>query len=328
MKSALQDANTPSPQDPKDSQGLQSTTSVQKVQLDSKLDPDSDETKNEIRDMMKNYPRRDTNDDKISNEFCVESVFASLRNRGAPYKHCGPVIQCLYQHFVGWDLLNSRILLYNEDCVLTYSAFCAPWLIIPLLELVPPKEYQAIDANILGEYNLPAVSWVVQRPDTLLDTTVFNKLVGRTSDATLRLCIHRTDVGYRTAHPLLHALLRAWDYARRVRSDDHFAESVQLLLDRADDDGGGGIDLRVVDADGRTAPTLMAYLAIVTNSSTHESVTWRQTHDLLDSATTRAFEYGDKLLPALSFALENSLIGIKPLCMLIASYSPASIGKL
>lgn len=313
------------------------STNQTRLRLDPKFDPDSKETKAVVQDMINKSPHKSPHnlrDGEALDMFhirAIHAVFSELRNNSAlshPNDH-RVILQCLFRHFASWKFLNAPIYTCG-DCILTWIAFYAPWLVIPFLELEPPEEYEKPNPNALGERNLPAVIWTFSYKTTanyLSSTIAFDYLVQRTSDVTLRLCFSNAHA--RNPDPLLHMLLRKWEHASNAGTDVatrisyicNFAESVKLLLARAEDDDGGGVDLRVTNVAGQTASTLMSSLNF--SAEAKANVTWQQTRDLLDFATKRALEYGDKLLPALNAALENSL-DVKPLCALIASYSPAS----
>lgn len=285
-------------------------------------DPGSEQTKNVIRDLKTNYFK--VYHCEMTDVQLVKEVVEFLKI-GDMVPEIRAIMQCLFQHFVSWNLLNAQIY-PRGDCILTVIAASAPHLVIPFLELHPPEEYDRPNAETLGEDGLPAVSWIMDNPEwTSATATAFNYLVERTSDNVLRLCF--THVKHRRTS-LLHAILITWDFVIRSNSDKarevrrRAFESIQLLLTRSDDDCGGGVDLRVVDHCGRfgTALSLMEKLTLTLTSVDDD---WKQIQTNLESATKRALEYGSKLLSSLSAALGNSLAKIQPLHALVASYSPA-----
>lgn len=304
------------------SQNAPSASSAQvKAHLDPKFDPDSEETKTTVRNMI------DCSTDTNNYEYTAKVVFGKLEVESESDKsdeELRAIMKCLFQHFTSWRFLNKQIFLYR-DCILTRIAYCAPRLVIPFLKLEPPEQYERPSANVLGGSNLPAVMWTVY-PGSLpkwFSTTTFNYLVNHTSDFTLRLCFQNTQLHL----PLIHSFLCMW-YLKTTTYSPHncnFVESIQLLLTRADEDGGGGVDLRVTDAAGETAVAFMSTSYF--SAEIRDDLEWQRAQSLLEAATMRAFEYGDKLLPTLITVLEASLV-IKPLCELIASYSPASIKTL
>lgn len=283
-------------------------------------DPDGGEIKTLIRNLRTKY------DSPLSDvDLTKEVIRNTLNQKNASDERLRTVLQCLFRHFVSWNLLNAQIYMCG-DCILTHIANCFPRLVIPFLKLDPPEGYERPNANALGEYNLPAIAWAAgHSANSLLTTTVFNYLIQRTSDAALRLCFVSKNV-----IPLLHKLLNAWRYAASLGMDGeachrNFSGSVQLLLTRADDDGGGGVDLRVKH-NNQTASEFMSsseFMHMTFKADIFKADIWRQTTDLLDAATKRRVEYADKLLPTLSVALGNLLAGIQPLHALVASYSPA-----
>lgn len=299
-------------------ENIKMVSSDEHLAWDERLDPDK-EAKELIYCMS-------TSDDRLLVEGLsgVQRVFSLLKPGDVRIPN---VLRCLYQHFVGWDELNARIFLYG-DCALTYAASVARHLVIPFLQLEPPVGYEAPNPNALGELELPAIMWAVQCYNDVFDinTSVVNELLRRTSDSTLRLCF-TTNVALRSGTRVvlpLHALVSEWVHTlshcfsqKQQQQCRNIAGTIQLFLLRSDDDGGGGVDLRVKH-DGHTASEFMKL------KLTHDlDLLWRQTKDLLDAATKRTTDYADKLLLTLSAALGNSLAGIQPLHALVASYSPA-----
>lgn len=118
----------------------------------------------------------------------IQQVFGDLRVSSLSDRRHRIIIQCLFQHFVGWNLLNAKIY-PHDDCILTFITSCAPHLVIPFLELDPPERYERPNANALGERGLPAVAWLVWNSHESVNSLItFNYLVKRTSDDILRLC--------------------------------------------------------------------------------------------------------------------------------------------
>lgn len=95
-------------------------------------------------------------------------------------------------------------------------------------------------------------------------------------------------------HPPLRAILNAWRFTiGDIDVHRNFFGSVQLLLDRADNDGGGGVDLRAVNTVGQTAFAFMSSLNPFVE--TKANLMWQQARSLLEVATIQEFEYGGKL---------------------------------